>query len=257
MKSYPNGEGGETRVLDGISFEVKDGEFLSLLGPSGCGKTTLLKVIAGLLEPDDGEVAIDDVPVESGHNRVGFIFQQESLFPWRSVRENIEYGLEVAGSNLSDRRALSDEIIGIVGMEGLEDNLPHEVSGGQTRRTEMARSLIIKPDILVADEALSNLDAQTRNHLQSEFWRITEETGSTVLFVSHNVDEAVFMSDRILVMSNIPSRIIAAYVVDLPRPRNRTSSESLGYRARILEVLKAEQEKAMIRQSKQKPPVAT
>jgi ABC-type nitrate/sulfonate/bicarbonate transport system ATPase subunit len=121
----------------------------------------------------------------------------------------------------------------------------------------MARSLIIKPDILVADEALSNLDAQTRNHLQAEFLRITEETGSTVLFVSHNVDEAVFMSDRILVMSNIPSRIIAEYVVDLPRPRNRTSPESLEYRARILEVLRVEQEKAMSRYARQKPPVAT
>ncbi|MHA2119451.1 MAG: ABC transporter ATP-binding protein [Candidatus Thorarchaeota archaeon] len=257
VKAYPNGEGGKTRVLDGISFEVKDGEFLGLLGPSGCGKTTLLKIIAGLLEPDEGEVAIDGVPVGPGHNRVGFIFQQESLFPWRSVRENIEYGLEITGSNLSKRRALSDGIIGIVGMEGLEDNLPHEISGGQARRTEMARSLIIKPDILVADEALSNLDAQTRNHLQAEFLRITEETGSTVLFVSHNVDEAVFMSDRILVMSNIPSGIIAAYVVDLPRPRNRTSPESLEYRARILEVLRVEQEKAMSRQARQKPPVAT
>ncbi len=257
VKAYPNGEGGVTRILDGVSFEVKDGEFLSVLGPSGCGKTTLLKIIAGLLEPDEGEVAIDGVPVGPGHNRVGFIFQQESLFPWRTVRQNIEYGLEIAGSNLSERRKLSDEIIKIVGIEGLEDNLPHEISGGQARRTEMARSLIIKPDILVADEALSNLDLQTRNYLQAEFLRITEETGSTVLFVSHNVDESVFMSDRILVMSNIPSRIITSYDIDLPRPRNRTSHESLEYRAKILEVLEVEQEKAMSRKATQKPPAAT
>ncbi|MFW9802297.1 MAG: ABC transporter ATP-binding protein [Candidatus Thorarchaeota archaeon] len=257
VKAYPNGEGGETRVLDGISFEVKDGEFLSILGPSGCGKTTLLKIIAGLLEPDEGDISIDGVPVGPGHNRVGFIFQQESLFPWRTIRENIEFGLEIAGSDIPSRRKLADEIIRIVGMEGLEDSFPHEVSGGQARRAEMARSLIIKPDILVADEALSNLDLQTRNYIQSEFLRITEETGSTVLFVSHNVDEAVFMSDRILVMSNIPSRIIAAYEVDLPRPRNRTSHESLDYRARILEVLEVEQEKAMTRRATQKPPAAT
>ncbi|MFW9845559.1 MAG: ABC transporter ATP-binding protein [Candidatus Thorarchaeota archaeon] len=256
VKSYVNGEDGETRVLDRVSFEVKDGEFLSVLGPSGCGKTTLLKIIAGLLKPDEGEIKIDGESVGPDHKRVGFIFQQESLFPWLSVRENIEYGLTVAGSDVSAKRKLSDEIITLVGMKGLEDHLPHEISGGQARRTEMARSLIIKPDILVADEALSNLDAQTRNHLQEEFLRISEETGSTVLFVSHNVDEAVFLSDRILVMSNIPSRIIAEYEVDLPRPRNRTSPESLQYRAKILEVLKVEQEKAMSR-TRQKPPVAT
>lgn len=255
-KSYPNGDDEETKVLDGITFEVRDGEFLSVVGPSGCGKTTLLKVIAGLLEPDEGQVLIDGVPVGPGHNRVGFIFQQESLFPWRTVRENIEYGLELTGRSEEKKRALSGEIISLVGMSGLEDNLPHEISGGQARKTEMARSLIAEPDILVADEALSNLDAQTRNYLQTEFLRISEETGSTVLFVSHNVDEAVFLSDRILVMSNIPSSIIAEYEIDLAQPRNRTSPECLAYRAKILDVLKVEQEKAMSRQTKQRPPVA-
>ncbi|MFQ5833080.1 MAG: ABC transporter ATP-binding protein [Candidatus Thorarchaeota archaeon] len=252
VKSYSNGEDEETRVLDGISFDIQDGEFLGVVGPSGCGKTTLLKIIAGLLEADEGEVLIDNAPVGPGHNRVGFIFQQESLFPWRTVRENIEYGLEIAERPEENKRALSDEIISLVGMTGLEDNLPHEISGGQARKTEMARSLITKPDILIADEALSNLDAQTRNYLQSEFLRISDETGSTVLFVSHNVDEAVFMSDRILVMSNVPSRIIAEYEIDLPQPRNRTSPECLAYRARILDILKVEQEKAMDRQTRLK-----
>ena len=255
-KSYPNGNSDEIEVLDDISFDVHEGELLGIVGPSGCGKTTLLKIIAGLLEPDEGQVFIDGKEVRPGHNRVGYIFQQESLFPWRTVRQNIQFGLEVAGVDSTDMNKRVDEIIEIVGMEGLEDNYPHEVSGGQARKTEMARSLVVSPDILVADEALSNLDAQTRNHLQEEFLRVQEQTGSTIVFVSHNVDEAVFMSDRILIMSNIPAKILAEYEVEVPKPRIRTSPECLAYRSDILEVLKVEQEKAMSR-SRQKQSAST
>lgn len=256
-KAYPNEEDGETLVLEDISFEVKNGEFLSIVGPSGCGKTTLLKIIAGLLEPDKGHVSIDNVQVKPGHNQAGYIFQQESLFPWRTVRQNIAFGLEIAEIQEPEKNRSIDEIVSIVGMRGLEDNFPHEISGGQARKTEMARSLVTKPDILIADEALSNLDAQTRNYLQEELMRISQETGSTVLFVSHNVDEAVFMSDRILVMSNLPGKLIAEFSIDLPKPRIRTSPECLSYRARILDLLKVEQEKAMRDQARLKPPVAT
>ena len=255
-KSYPNGDLEEVEVLDNISFDVHEGELLAIVGPSGCGKTTLLKIIAGLLEPDEGKVFIDDVEVKCGHNRVGYIFQQESLFPWRTVRQNIQFGLEIAKVNAAEKNARVNEIIEIVGMEGLEDNYPHEISGGQARKTEMARSLVVSPDILVADEALSNLDAQTRNYLQEEILRIQKTTGSTILFVSHNVDEAVFMSDRILVLSNIPAKIIAEYEVDVPKPRVRTSPECLAYRSKILEVLKVEQEKAMNR-ARQKQSAST
>jgi len=249
-KSYPNGDSGETEVLDNISFDVEEGELLSVLGPSGCGKTTLLKIIAGLLEPDEGEVLIDGKVVEPGHNRVGYIFQQESLFPWRTVRQNIEFGLEVSGVPVKERNKRTDEILKIVGMEGLEDHFPHEISGGQARKTEIARSLILNPDILVADEALSNLDAQTRNYLQEEFLRIQKLTSSTILFVSHNVDEAVFMSDRIHVLSNLPARILAEYNVEVPKPRTRTSQECLAYRSKILDILKVEQLKAMSQPSR-------
>jgi ABC-type nitrate/sulfonate/bicarbonate transport system ATPase subunit len=245
QKSYPNGNGGHIRVLDGISFNLETGEFLSLVGPSGCGKTTLLKIIAGLLEPDEGKVLIDGVEVNPGHNKVGYIFQQESLFPWRTVRQNVEYGLEISKESPERKEEAVEKIIEIVGMKGLEDNYPHEISGGQARKTEMARSLVVKPEILVSDEALSNLDAQTRNYLQQEFLRIKEAIGSTVLFVSHNVDEAVFMSDRILVMSNMPAKIISEYEITIPKPRNRASPECLQYRAQILDVLGVEQKKAM------------
>ncbi|MCK5264119.1 MAG: ABC transporter ATP-binding protein [Candidatus Thorarchaeota archaeon] len=246
-KSYPNGDSGETEVLDNISFDIEEGELLSILGPSGCGKTTLLKIIAGLLEPDEGEVLIDGEKVEPGHNRVGYIFQQESLFPWRTVRQNIEFGLEVKGVSPEKRDRAVEEALKIAGMEGLDDHYPHEISGGQARKTEMARSLILSPDILVADEALSNLDAQTRNHLQEEFLRIQKITGSTILFVSHNVDETVFLSNRILMLSNIPAKVIAEYKLDLPRPRTRTSHDCLAYRSQILDVLRVEQEKSMER----------
>ncbi|MHA1770130.1 MAG: ABC transporter ATP-binding protein [Candidatus Thorarchaeota archaeon] len=247
VKTY-NGDDDRVLVLDNLSFDVKEGEFLSILGPSGCGKTTLLKIIAGLLRPDSGEVLIDGTMVEMGHSRVGYIFQQESLFPWRTVRENIEFGLEIRGVPEEERHKLSDQMIDLIRMKGLENNYPHEISGGQARKTEMARSLITKPDILVSDEGLSNLDAQTRNYLQEEFLRIWRETGSTVLFVSHNVDEAVFMSDRILLLSNTPAKIIGEYPVDLPRPRMRASTGCLEYRARILDMLRVEQEKALARQ---------
>ncbi|MFW9931955.1 MAG: ABC transporter ATP-binding protein [Candidatus Thorarchaeota archaeon] len=244
-KAYENGENGQELVLDNISFDVQEREFLSILGPSGCGKTTLLKIIAGLLRPDSGQILIDGKEEGLGHNRVAVIFQQESLFPWLDVRRNVEFGLELHGVEQKMRRALSDEMMNLVGIKGLEDHFPHEISGGQARKTEMARSLITSPDVLASDEGFSNLDAQTRNYLQEEFLRVWEETGSTILFVTHNVDEAVFMSDRILVMSNIPSRIIAEYVIDLPRPRIRASNESREFRAKILDVLRTEQEKAL------------
>jgi len=244
-KSYEDGENEQELVLDNISFDVQEREFLSILGPSGCGKTTLLKIIAGLMKPDTGQILIDGKEEELGHNRVSLIFQQESLFPWLNVRKNIEFGLELHGIDPKMRRALSDEMVNLVGIKGLEDHYPHEISGGQARKTEMARSLITSPDVLASDEGFSNLDAQTRNYLQEEFLRVWEKTGSTILFVTHNVDEAVFMSDRILVMSNIPSRIIAEFVIDLPRPRIRASNESREFRAKILDILKAEQEKAL------------
>jgi NitT/TauT family transport system ATP-binding protein len=247
-KSYVENELESLLVLNGISFNLEEQEFLGILGPSGCGKTTLLKIIAGLLEPDEGEILIDNTLVNCGHHRVGYIFQQESLFPWRTVRQNIEFGLELHGINPEERRRRSDELITLIGMKGLEENYPDEISGGQARKTEIARSLITSPDFLVSDECFSNLDAQTRNYLQEEFLRIWKETGSTIIFVSHNVDEVVFMSDRILVMSNIPSKIIAEYELDIPRPRDRTSHECLEYRAKILALLKVEQEKSMLRE---------
>ena len=248
-KSFENGDGSRTKVLDDISFDVKKGEFLSILGPSGCGKTTLLKIVAGLIEADSGEVLIDDERVCTGHNKVGYIFQQESLFPWRTVRQNIEFGLQIQNKDPTVKKQLVDEMLDLVGMREYQDSYPHEISGGQARKTEMARSLVTSPEILVSDEGFSNLDAQTRNYLQEEFLRVWQETSSTIVFVSHNVDEAVFMSDRILVLSNIPAKIIDEHEISIPRPRDRASKECLSFRAKILDVLKVEQKKAMEQES--------
>ncbi len=246
-KSYVNDGFEKTKVLDGISFAMQEGEFTAMVGPSGCGKTTLLKIIAGLLEADKGHVRIGGNMMSLGHSRVGYIFQQESLFPWLSVEQNIRFGLDVMGYPPEEIDKRTNEMLELVGLDGLEKNFPHEISGGQARRLEMARSLITKPDILVSDEAFSNLDAQTRNYLQDEFLRIWENTGSSILFVTHNVDEAVYTSDRILVLSNIPCHIIAEFKIDIPRPRDRTSKECIEYRAQVLDILKVEQEKAMAR----------
>lgn len=246
-KSFDNGELGDNKVLDDISFDIEEREFVTMVGPSGCGKTTLLKIIAGLLQPDSGEVLIDNERVVLGHCRVGYIFQQESLFPWLTVRENIAFGLRVMGQDDSDIESRVKEVIALVRMDGLENHYPHEISGGQARKTEMARSIITRPDILVSDEALSNLDAQTRNYLQDEILRVWKDTGSTILFVTHNVDEAVYTADRILVLSNMPSKIIKEFKIDLPRPRTRTSPECIEIRASILDILRVEQDKAIKR----------
>ncbi|MFO7836925.1 MAG: ABC transporter ATP-binding protein [Candidatus Thorarchaeota archaeon] len=246
-KSYVNDGLEDTKVLDGISFAMQEGEFTAMVGPSGCGKTTLLKIIAGLLEADRGQVRIDGNIMGLGHSRVGYIFQQESLFPWLNVEQNIQFGLDIMGYAPEETETRTNEMLDLIGLEGMESNFPHEISGGQARRVEMGRSLITKPDILVSDEAFSNLDAQTRNYLQEEFLRIWENTGSSILFVTHNVDEAVYTSDRILVLSNIPSQIIAEFNIDIPRPRDRTSKECIEYRAQVLDILKVEQEKAMAR----------
>jgi NitT/TauT family transport system ATP-binding protein len=246
-KSFLNGEQGVTHVLDCISFEIDKGEFVCLLGPSGCGKTTLLKTIAGLLEADKGSITIDGTVVRKGQSDVGYIFQQESLFPWLTVRQNIEFGLKIKGIAKDQVEERLEHILRLVDLDEYQNNLPHEISGGQARRAEMARSLVTSPEILISDEALSNLDAQTRNHLQDEILRIWENTGSTILFVTHNVDEAVYTADRILVMSNIPAKIIAEFDVNLQRPRDRTDPEFIEYRRKILDILKVEQQKALER----------
>ncbi len=230
----------ETVALEDFSLEIKKGELISIVGPSGCGKTTLLRMIAGLLEPTSGEVVIGGKKCEGpGPNR-GMVFQEFALFPWRSVRKNVEFGLEIAGVSKEDRRKKAERYIQVVGLEGFEDHRVHELSGGMKQRVGLARALITKPDVMLMDEPFGALDAQTRNIMQGELLKITERTDTTIIFVTHSVDEAVYLSDRIVVLTKRPANIKEIVNIDLPRPRDRASADFIKLRRHILTELEEE-----------------
>lgn len=230
----------ETIALENFSLDIRKGELISIVGPSGCGKTTLLRVIAGLLEPTSGEVLIGGKKCEGPGPDRGMVFQEFALFPWRSVRKNVEFGLEVAGDPKAERRERALRYIKAVGLEGFEDHRVHELSGGMKQRVALARAMVTKPAVLLMDEPFGSLDAQTRNIMQMELLRITERTDSTIVFVTHSVDEAVFLSDRVVILTRRPARIKEIVDIDLPRPRDRASSEFVKYRRHILQQLEDE-----------------
>ncbi len=302
----------ETVALENFSLEIKKGELISIVGPSGCGKTTLLRMIAGLLDPTSGEVLIAGKKCEGpGPNR-GMVFQEFALFPWRSVRKNVEFGLEMAGfckeerrkeaeryiqfiglegfedhrvhelsggmkqrvglacalvtkffqdfslspwdsvkKNVefglemagfckAERRKKAERYIQAVGLEGFEDHRVHELSGGMKQRVGLARALVTKPDVMLMDEPFGSLDAQTRNIMQGELLKIAERTDTTIIFVTHSVDEAVYLSDRVVVLTKRPASIKEIVNIDLPRPRDRASPDFIKLRRHILTELESE-----------------
>jgi NitT/TauT family transport system ATP-binding protein len=202
-----------------VSFDVYDGEIVSLIGESGCGKTTLLRTIQGLLKMDAGAIVVDGVPVtRPGRNR-GFVFQQASLLPWRSARANVEFGMELMKLPKAERRQRAQKLLDLVGLGDAAEQYPHQLSGGMQQRIGLARALAIDPKILLMDEPFSALDAQTREVLQSELLRIHSETGKTTLFVTHDLDEAIYLSDRIVVLAANPGRVKKIMTVPFPHPR--------------------------------------
>lgn len=234
----------ELRALRGFELDVADGEFVCLLGPSGCGKTTVLRILAGLEGKSGGSVKLRGREIsKSGPDR-GMVFQEFALFPWRSVRSNIEFGLEIKGIDEVNRKKISAKYIDLVGLKGFEDAHPNELSGGMKQRVGIARALANNPDVLLMDEPFGSLDAQTRNLMQKELLRIWSATGKTILFVTHSVDEAVFLADRIVVMTARPGKVREIIPVDLPRPRDRTSREFIDVRGKVLQELDEEFEKA-------------
>jgi ABC-type nitrate/sulfonate/bicarbonate transport system ATPase subunit len=237
-KSFPLPDDPASRraAIDGVSLEVAMGELVSLVGPSGCGKSTLLRLIAGLDSADSGELMVGAEPITGPNAERGLVFQDPNLFPWLTVRRNIEAGL-VARHILQEKRHEVDEFMRLVGLESFADAYPHHLSGGMAQRVALARALINHPKVLLLDEPLGALDAFTRMRMQDEVLRIWEGRRTTMLLVTHDIDEAIYMSDRIVIMTQRPGRIERIISVNLQRPRDRSSAEFLQLRGEILELL--------------------
>jgi len=217
--AYPSRRGAVV-ALEQLNLTVEPASFVSVLGPSGCGKSTLVRLVAGLLKPSSGSVSCDGVPVAGARSDVGVAFQQAALLPWKTALENVLLPLRLTGQPISSAKARASQLLDLVGLAGFHDRYPHELSGGMQQRVSLARSLIRDPSILVMDEPFSALDAMTRENMMLELQRIWLETRPSVLFITHAIQEAVFLSDRVVVMSGRPGRIIADVAVDLPRPRD-------------------------------------
>jgi NitT/TauT family transport system ATP-binding protein len=221
---YPKGSGEPLLVLDGVSLTVRDNEIVSLLGRSGCGKSSLLRIIAGLLPASEGHVAIEGKPVDGPAEQVAMVFQSFALFPWLTVLENVEIGLEAQGVPAEERHRRALEAIDLIGLDGYESAYPKELSGGMRQRVGLARALVVHPKVLLMDEPFSALDVLTAETLRTDLldlWGEGRMPISSILLVTHNIEEAVLMSDRILVFSSNPGRIVAEIPVTLPQPRNR------------------------------------
>jgi len=226
----------EFTALDHVSLSVQAGQLVSLLGPSGCGKSTLLRMIAGLETPDSGELLVGAKKITAPCASRGLVFQDPNLFPWLTVRKNIQTGL-IARGVLKGARGEVEEFIRLVGLENFSDAFPHHLSGGMAQRAALARALINHPQILLLDEPLGALDAFTRMRMQDEVLRLWQARGTTMIFVTHDIDEAIYMSDSIVIMTPCPGRVEEIIPVDFARPRDRSSDEFLALRARILKML--------------------
>jgi len=250
-KSFPLDEGELVAIKD-FNLDVIEGEFLCLLGPSGCGKTTILRIIAGLEEPTEGQILLKGNKIEAPGSDRGMVFQEFALFPWRTVRKNVEFGMELKGIERGERHRIAQRYIDLVGLSGFENSHPYELSGGMKQRVGIARALANDPAILLMDEPFGALDAQTRNLMQKELLRIWQETKKTVVFITHSVDEAVYLADRIIVMSPRPGTVQDSFDITFKRPRERASMEFAGKRKEILAELETVVE--TVPRSSSKPP---
>ncbi|MEM2985393.1 MAG: ABC transporter ATP-binding protein [Candidatus Jordarchaeaceae archaeon] len=228
---------GDLEALTNINFQVNSSEFFVVVGPSGCGKTTLLKIIAGLETPSSGSVLINGKPPDLRAQRIGFVFQEDSLFPWRTVEENVRFGLEIRRLTFEKR---VKEMINLVGLRGFEHFHPHQISGGMRKRAAIARALAVDPFLLLMDEPFGDLDAQTRWIMHKELWSIHEKLRKTTVFVTHNVEEAVYLADKVMVLTKRPGTVKKIIPIKLQRPRDKLSREFINYREMIIQLLREE-----------------
>jgi NitT/TauT family transport system ATP-binding protein len=236
-------ERSEVVALDGLWLEIQPREFLTVLGPSGCGKSTLLNILAGFDKPDEGSALLDGrAIIQPGPDR-GVVFQEYALFPWLTVRQNVEYGLREKGLSGGEAREIAHRYLAMVGLTGFDRKFPHELSGGMRQRVALIRVLAIDPEILLMDEPFAAVDAQTRIILQEELQRLWTQTMKTVVFITHSVDEAIYLSDRVVVMTARPGKIKQIVPIDLQRPRDPTSDAFNAYRREITRLIEAEARK--------------
>lgn len=241
-KTFRRGAG-TVEALRKVTIGIKGGEFVSIVGASGCGKTTLLRILDGLIEPTSGTVSIDGKVVSKPAPDRGFVFQQDSLFPWRTVLRNTIFGPEVQRKEMGASRKLAETVLRLVGLNDFDGYYPHELSGGMRQRVNLARALTVGPDVLLMDEPFAALDAQTREIMQGELLRIWREAKKTVVFVTHQIDEAVYLSDRVLVFTVRPGRIKEEVAIDIPRPRElsvKRTAEFVRYADRIWRLIEEE-----------------
>jgi NitT/TauT family transport system ATP-binding protein len=234
-KAYRTPAGQDMTVLKDVSFTAGDGEFLAIVGPSGCGKTTFLRVLDGLAGADGGRISLDGRPVAGPGPDRGFVFQSDSLLPWRTA-DNIGFGLELQKRERAATRRAVSELVRLVGLQGFERYYPHQLSGGMRQRVNLARALAIDPAVLLMDEPFAALDAQTRELMQAELLRIWAQSHKTVVFITHQIDEAVYLADRVIVFSARPAVVKATVTVDIPRPRPLSAKRQPAMLARVDEI---------------------
>ena len=227
----------ETVAVDNFTLDIKKGELISIVGPSGCGKTTILRWIAGLLQPTEGKIMIGDKECTSPGSDRGMVFQDFALFPWRTVKQNVEFGMEIAGVPKEEREERAMKYIKAVGLEKFANSRIHELSGGMKQRVGIARALVMHPAVILMDEPFGALDAQTRNIMQEQLNNIITHSERTIIFVTHSVDEALYLSDRVVILTKRPSTIYKVAEVPWKRPRDRADPEFTALRKKILQYL--------------------
>jgi len=236
----PSGTGDDFNVIGDLSLVVRPREFVCVLGPSGCGKTTLLRVIVGLVKKESGEVRIAGQEKYGPGKDVCLVFQSYGLFPWKTVRKNVEFGLKIQGKTPGEIRSVAEHFITMAGLNGFEDHYPHQISGGMQQRVGVARALACNPRVLLMDEPFAAVDYQTREHLQTELLKLADATASTVVFVTHSIHEAVYLGTRVAVLSRAPARIVADLSIDLGQERwKRDVRMTRAYEDYVLDVRKA------------------